>query len=98
MAKTKLKFEAGVLPRSATEITRAYIQDYVTHGVKAGEINAEKLAKWIQDIEKIEADSTKSHAEQFAAIRTLFITTFMPTLVAKKEKMSVFFKTLQAKE
>ena len=93
----KLKFEPGVLPRSATEITRAYIQDYVAHGVKAGEIKEEKLNKWIEEIEKIEDDTTKSHAEQFAAVRTLFINTFMPTLTAKKEKMSVFFKTLKAK-
>lgn len=97
MAKAKLKFEPGVLPRSATEITRAYIQEYVAHGVKAKEINAEKLSSWIEKVEKIEGDEKKSTMEKFASIRTAFIDTFIPSLKAKKaKKMSDFFKTLKA--
>ena len=54
MAKAKLKFEPGVMPRTATEITREYIQLYVAHCVKAGEIKPENLDKWITDVEEIE--------------------------------------------
>ena len=99
MAKMKLKFEPGVLPRSSTEITREYILDYIAYGVKAGEIKAEALAKWIKDVEAIEADTTKSQMKKYAGIRSLFVNTFMTSLKAKKAKnMSDFFKTLKASE
>lgn len=95
MAKAKLKFEPGVMPRTATEITREYIQLYVAHGVKAGEIKPEKLDKWIADLEKIEAGN-ETPMKKFASIRKTFIASFMPQLMAKSNTaMSDFFKALK---
>lgn len=97
MAKAKLKFEPNVLPRSISEITKVYIQEYIAYGVKAKEITPDSLESWIKKVEEIEQDNDKSTMEKFASIRSAFVKDFMPSLSAKSSKtMSDFFKTLKA--
>lgn len=97
MAKAKLKFEPNVLPRSISEITRSYIQEFVAYGVKAKEITPEKLDSWIKTVENIEQDDEKTTMKKYASIRSAFVEAFIPSLNAKSSKtMSDFFKTLKA--
>lgn len=88
MARNKLIYDCSQpITRNIriVDINDKFIYDYIYDNVNKGEIKKGTLQQWITDLDKIEKDKI-SKQKKFAAKRTLFVKTFLPTL--KKENLT----------
>ena len=94
MAKSNVIYNLGDRPRSKSDITKEYIQDFYALNVAASKIDEQALDKWINIVREIEKDTEKSAMKKFAEIRTKFIELNFPEM-NDKNSYSNCFETLK---
>ena len=96
MARAKLIYDASQ-PSTRNirivDINDRFIYDYIYDKVNTGEITKSRLEEWIANLDKIEKDKT-SKQKKFAAKRTLFVNTFLPTLRKENQIQSNDYHSL----
>lgn len=98
MAGKKLSYPAHT-PNSVQDITKDFINEYMSYNVENGKISIEDLNAWISIVEKAEADNPGNPVKAFAEYRRKFVEKYYSHLLAKKSsvKASDYFKALRDK-